>query len=483
MVRWRGVALVATGIPAAVLPDPAASITCDNDGFYAVPSSSSRPSCTSRQDGEIFSILQTKHVRPRGRAGGDGKRHIGSSTADSFKNRHPGESKDQAGRYGKHTDRGQLAPSELTFWVFVFGSICSFLLLFTQIFADWFASASEVQECAIKCEGEDEEGDEFDLDEDIYSAGIYCLIHDGKEMLSDSEDDEHKLAIWRFIFISSLLLANYAGQICLLVWTNFFVVAPSVHKVQRLYQDFHRECYSTAGVFNQTSFDNFKDKTMLCDIVFSKFQFMLVCLCVWSATMLWEHRKTDDLFRHLRLMRRAGDSGGMVEPGDDGTWRVKSLTVQTRWLLYLLIIVPKTTINIVLLIYGTIWLVATTSFSDMILNAVALEFIINIDELCFGAMVPKSLKGQIAVFKLWTAKSKYQTSQIAWSYARSIVHIFLVVVIPYWYITYGQTLPLVGVYPGYVRGQIARHCADVLSHGMYRVCLWGEICFPYGRSP
>merc|ERR1719401_2196783 len=89
----------------------------------------------------------------------------------------------------------------------------------------------------------------------------------------------------------------------------------------------------------------------------------------------------------------ATTGGGLdeTEEDDDEIWIV-SLTPFVRWALLLMILVPKLLIGAALMMLGMIWLSATESFGELILNAVALEFVINIDDHLFEALLPKSYR-------------------------------------------------------------------------------------------
>ena len=65
----------------------------------------------------------------------------------------------------------------------------------------------------------------------------------------------------------------------------------------------------------------------------------------------------------------------------------------------------RTAVAACLLIAGTQWLARTSSISDLILNAVALEAILQIDELIFVALYPK--KVQTAIYELEPVKIRY----------------------------------------------------------------------------
>merc|ERR1711904_444910 len=91
---------------------------------------------------------------------------------------------------------------------------------------------------------------------------------------------------------------------------------------------------------------------------------------------------------------------------EDVEERIVALTPGFRWALYLLLVLPKFLINLALLVVGSMWLAATDDFADLVLNAVALEFIILIDETIFDAMFPRTVKDHIVTVKLIVTRQK-----------------------------------------------------------------------------
>ena len=65
---------------------------------------------------------------------------------------------------------------------------------------------------------------------------------------------------------------------------------------------------------------------------------------------------------------------------------------QSRLLGSLFIVVIRAALIIVLFMYGTLFLTYTISLSDLVLNTVALEFIINVDEVIFAALAPAQIR-------------------------------------------------------------------------------------------
>merc|ERR1719401_2460466 len=75
---------------------------------------------------------------------------------------------------------------------------------------------------------------------------------------------------------------------------------------------------------------------------------------------------------------------------------VKGLTPLCRATLILLVCVPKFIICIALLYLGCNWLSATTSFQELVMNTVAMEFITRIDEMLYSTLLPKSMQTEVA---------------------------------------------------------------------------------------
>merc|ERR1719329_438607 len=58
--------------------------------------------------------------------------------------------------------------------------------------------------------------------------------------------------------------------------------------------------------------------------------------------------------------------------------------------------IPRLLVAVLLCYYGTHYLLGTTSTEDLILNAMALEVVLNIDELVYAALSPPMVKKLLA---------------------------------------------------------------------------------------
>merc|ERR1719284_1191152 len=79
---------------------------------------------------------------------------------------------------------------------------------------------------------------------------------------------------------------------------------------------------------------------------------------------------------------RDADGDGVAEKVVNGlTWAVKGTIL-------VLVLLPRFVITCALLWLGCRWLAATNDFSDLVLNAVAFEFLLMLKELLYHTLVP-----------------------------------------------------------------------------------------------
>merc|ERR1711865_534186 len=97
---------------------------------------------------------------------------------------------------------------------------------------------------------------------------------------------------------------------------------------------------------------------------------------------------------------RAESQEEFEDHGKDGERVIYQLTLRVKAMFFFLNFVPRITMNCVLLWLGCRWLLATTTFSDLILNAVALQFILDLGQLFYHAAVPERNKHDLKLTKM-----------------------------------------------------------------------------------
>jgi len=329
-------------------------------------------------------------------------------------------------------------------------------------------------------------GEEIEIDEDVYGVAIFSIIHDGTEILSDKNRDHVSLPVnvFRMVFSIVMLLTNFVLQVLMLVLAYQRVVAPSVHKVQSVYKQYRENCYEE-GIFRLHRWQDYdeEDKRHLCHMVFGSFWFIYGILFLWWGVMITEVRKNERLVRIINNLGRAVNPDEMfvVGAGREGCDLIVRLTPPVRAFLYGILLLPKFVINFVLLVLGTMWLAATDKFEDLILNAVALEFVISIDELLFRAFIPVSVKQAMTQVRLWNQTEgepgKFDPHTIVLGLMSSTGWYFVCIIgIPI-FLTFGQSIPFIGVMPGFANDI---DCTDFWASKTQRLCHMDEECFSTG---
>jgi hypothetical protein len=336
-------------------------------------------------------------------------------------------------------------------------------------------------------EGNETEGNEIDLPEDIYGAAMYSIVFDFHELFGVKGFGKDKLTrrmnLVRLLFIHVVLFTNFALQGGMLYWIYSYVVLPSVHSVEAVYQDYHAEVFDADGTKNPAKWDAWDDakKDELCNIAFASYWFMFAILCLWVYSMLIEVRKTERLQRDIKAVEDCTHLHDMIEDKGEAIHIVK-ITCVIDWLIYLVIIVPKAAIGYGLLLIGCVWLMATDSFSDLILNAVALEFVVNIDNLLFEAAMPLSVINDMAKTKFWIKAGSQSEAdrdkKIQQGYFRSMFYFFGVWVLVALMMSFGQKIPYAGVFPDYANDVSCPVYQEQLTK---RICMPGQDCFPFGK--
>lgn len=251
------------------------------------------------------------------------------------------------------------------------------------------------------------------LDPDLFGLSICSLVRDFHLLAKQKGDPINRYARVCTSFI--LLFTCLAIQVFLLSQVKHFVSAKAVHDIRIAYDKYEEVMYGghvtiavatptverrgiggpSGKFFNASAFSELssEEQALACRIPLSQPVFFWVILYVWSLVCIIEIRKTKDLFRSLVMNTETCPS--MVnalededsEPG--GTFCVARLTVAMKMVLTVCVILPRLGITGYLLWLGCRWLLATNNFADLILNSVALEFILCLKDVLYLAMVSR----------------------------------------------------------------------------------------------
>mmetsp|Transcript_18184 Transcript_18184/g.29570 ORF Transcript_18184/g.29570 Transcript_18184/m.29570 type:complete len:504 (-) Transcript_18184:131-1642(-) len=282
-------------------------------------------------------------------------------------------------------------------------------------------TASVLQAVMVDVHGDDEvESRTHDgLDEDTYSCAIALVVRDLTDLsLMEKGSKKKGLKYARILFACCLALFTSVLEISLVVCTKKFVTPQQVASIRDAYDQFEVTMYDShtyinkngknrgiVGFFNASLFDTLDDDTQgdVCNIPISQVGFIGIILVVWSVTCFAQIKSTIENFMALLFFaatvdsmanaleeRRDENSDGDSEDSDDGERKcqvIVGLTLPVKLMLTIFIFLPDLGTASYVLWLGSRWLLATNDFGNLISNAVALEFILQLKNLLYLALV------------------------------------------------------------------------------------------------
>jgi len=280
--------------------------------------------------------------------------------------------------------------------------IGSFLCLF------WAGSSKQFQWDLSLDDNELEERSSSPLDEDMYGLAVSLLVRDTAVL--EAGEGHGLLRQLRFALVFLLVFMHKALQV-FLVFQVLRLVTPKAMQTSRSnYDKFEWHMYGEdpshfkilpdgtrrglPGFFQPELFDtlgaHIKEDT--CHIPFSQPVFFIVVLFVWALTCIGDLKKGVDMFNSLILSTpTVGALEHMVESPSDmksNKMLIVGLTWRKKVFITAIILVPRAILTTVLLWLGSRWLASTNNFGDLIMNTVALEFILLLQNLLYMTMVP-----------------------------------------------------------------------------------------------
>jgi len=255
----------------------------------------------------------------------------------------------------------------------------------------------------------EEEPDDFvevppePLPEGIYGMAIATLIRDTAHLSDPTKGKCSSCIKGGRLSMSMILIGiSLALQLFLVVCTKTLITPPGVKAIRTLYGEYERTMYDghvimsknnysrgIDGFFNASNFDKLpqEDQDLACRIPLSQPLFLFVILMIWTMTVFKHMRNTVNLLLRMLCVPTVGSCSEAVEEAD-GVHTIVGLTCCQK-IGATLINGAVLCMNGFLLWLGGRWLVSTTGFSDLLLNAIALEFILDLPELVYSVMVPK----------------------------------------------------------------------------------------------
>jgi len=298
-----------------------------------------------------------------------------------------------------------------------------------------------------------------------------------------------------------LLFGKISIQLLVITCIKAYVTAKWVHDLRVDYDEYERDMYPGHTVLTSTGhrgtdgnlrieqFDLMSDdlKERVCAIPFSQQGFFMAILFIWTLTCISEIRSSIEMLNNLILQTKVipSMSGCLSNVGKeddedmDGTASaqvmikgthldedmiIMGITRPIKTILTVVVILPRLIVPLIMLWLGSRFLAATNDFSELVLNAVGLEFIMKLKDLLYYTIVPARCKREISRLTLVPAVTAEAATY--YTYLGSFKWAFISFVWCAYYTYYLQQ-----VLPNY-RWDVQRPCSEWITR---RYQIYGHV--------
>lgn len=218
-------------------------------------------------------------------------------------------------------------------------------------------------------------------------------------------------------------------QVFLLKQVEHFICGKSVHDIRESYDVFEKHMYTNHtltvngkhrgvdGTFLPENFNSLPAdaQSATCRIPMSQPKFFIAILFIWTMTCFLELKKALQMLKAVvwDLPRVTRMKSAMKDGEEPHTKLLVGLTLPVKVLVFVLVMLPRIIVTLWLLWLGCRWLLSTDQFCDLILNAVALEFILLLKESMYQALVPFRTKMDVTQTKIHVEDKKQDSGVMA----------------------------------------------------------------------
>lgn len=279
-----------------------------------------------------------------------------------------------------------------------------------------------------------------DCEESTYSGAMATVIKDLYWLVSDSKHPEARIVRITFAVLVALFLI--ASQVYVLFTIKTYVTSPAVRSIRDAYGSYQEAMYHgkvqdtgfgfSIGIggpkgpfFDGSQFGGLSDdlKGAVCLIPFSQPGYLFIILFIWTLSVIGELRTCLKIGRWLWQVPVVPKIQDMITRVG-GLDLIVGLPAAMKAAIAALIVLPRFCTSLVLLYLGSRWLTATLDFTEVLINAIALEFVIHMNALFYQQLVSDRSKRENAnlKFDMSHKKSAPPTAQgfvgtAAWTFA------------------------------------------------------------------
>jgi len=296
------------------------------------------------------------------------------------------------------------------------------------------------------------------LDEDTYGMGIAAIIKDSFWIVHGQGPTTAR--VLQFASAMLLIVFTISLQAYFILELQSLVSSVAVTHARKIYEEYEVKMYEEGHLYTNSAghlrgeggpkgpyflplnFHNLTKglKDEVCAIPFSQPGFFAAVLIIWTLTVMNNLKRVTELMYNLCWLTPTVTSVRcMLRQDEDKLTIVKGLTLPIKFALFLGIGIPRILMNTILLWRGTRYLAATFSFADLLLNAIALEFILLLKDLLWTVVISDRNKREVANIRFTSRHRLGRVSGL--NYVESWFWLLLAIVYVSLYFAFQQTLP------------------------------------------
>lgn len=287
--------------------------------------------------------------------------------------------------------------------------------------------------------------------EDMLGMTMASLMIDTRAVMLHEENIAGKHA-FRLFVVLLLQFLTLGTQVYLTLMTKMMITPQVVANIRKEYGHYEAVMYDNhtrltenghargiPGFFNVTNFQYLTpdQQDTVCQFALTKPGFTYAILTVWTLTCLRYMRRSLQLMHRIIVLPTVSSMAGPDVIASQGKSKKKviGVTLCVKFAAFCLLLVCLAQSSVLLWI-GCRWLLATISFQDVLLNAVALEFVLNLHELIYSAAAPYSMRRALYVTLV---SSPVDREEPTWSnMVGAFSVILLAMLFAYWYTVFFQ---------------------------------------------
>jgi hypothetical protein len=250
------------------------------------------------------------------------------------------------------------------------------------------------------------------VDTDIYGAGICTIVKDSYYLEMSTE---HPFTRTARVVLSFLLLAfMICLQLFLVQQVMQLVTSRAVFDIRDAYADFEKVMYEPSGAFNESNFEKVtnEQKDTICAIPFSQPLFFGAVLLIWSMSVMADLRRVFHIFCQIVLgFDTVSKAELMIKLDKDGLPFGIIAATKIVKLYVAILMISRAIVDCALLWLGSRWLAATPDFGELLMNAVALEFLLFLKDLFFRVVVSKRIQVETENLRVKAKKIHFTPDQ------------------------------------------------------------------------